>query len=240
MGYHRVFIGRLPRDVTRHEIRKLTRRYGPVEDIHCLSGFAFVEFDYSADARDCVRDLDGVRFAGERLQVEPARLQERAPPREPPRRRSPDIYIPPKRNDYSVTVTGLPESASWQDLKDLMRKVGEVAYADIERPGTGRVEFTCEADVEEAISKFNNSEHEGRTLTVTQNAPKWHDQKAAAPKSALPVRVDEKNGRRSASPSPAREKTARRPTPPPFKSRSRSPSAQRGRRSVTPSPVPFR
>lgn len=33
--------------------------------------------------------------------------------------------------DYRVIVTGLPPSASWQDLKDHMRKAGEPTYTDV-------------------------------------------------------------------------------------------------------------
>lgn len=33
--------------------------------------------------------------------------------------------------EYRVIVTGLPPSASWQDLKDHMRKAGEPTYTDV-------------------------------------------------------------------------------------------------------------
>lgn len=34
-----------------------------------------------------------------------------------------------RRSDYRVLVTGLPKTASWQDLKDHMRKAGDVTFA---------------------------------------------------------------------------------------------------------------
>ena len=34
----------------------------------------------------------------------------------------------PKSSGYRVIVTGLPKSASWQDLKDHFRRVGEVTF----------------------------------------------------------------------------------------------------------------
>ena len=36
-----------------------------------------------------------------------------------------------RRSDFRVLVTGLPKSASWQDLKDHMRKAGDVTFAQV-------------------------------------------------------------------------------------------------------------
>ena len=41
-----------------------------------------------------------------------------------------DKYGPPTRTDYRVVVENLSTRVSWQDLKDLMRKAGDVTYAD--------------------------------------------------------------------------------------------------------------
>ena len=37
----------------------------------------------------------------------------------------------PKSSGYRVIVTGLPKSASWQDLKDHFRRVGEVTFTQV-------------------------------------------------------------------------------------------------------------
>jgi len=42
----------------------------------------------------------------------------------------------PYNTAYRVVVSGLPPTASWQDLKDHMRKGGEVTFAQV---GTARV-----------------------------------------------------------------------------------------------------
>ncbi|KAJ3282936.1 hypothetical protein HK104_010631 [Borealophlyctis nickersoniae] len=149
MMYTRVYIGKLPRDCTEREVQKLAREFGPVRDIRLLSGFAFVEFEDDRDARDCVKSLDGDKFLGERLIVEPAR-QQGAPMRGrdySPRRRGSDHWRrssrspPPRlrsvRTNYRVLVSNLPPRTSWQDLKDLMRKAGEVTYTDMGRDGVG-------------------------------------------------------------------------------------------------------
>lgn len=40
------------------------------------------------------------------------------------------------RGEYRVTVSGLSSRCSWQDLKDFLRRGGEVCYADV-RNGEG-------------------------------------------------------------------------------------------------------
>lgn len=46
-----------------------------------------------------------------------------------------------RRTEFQVIVTGLPPSASWQDLKDHMRDAGDVGYCDVDRKGGGIVEY---------------------------------------------------------------------------------------------------
>lgn len=41
-----------------------------------------------------------------------------------------DKYGPPTRTDYRLIVENLSSRVSWQDLKDLMRRAGEVSYAN--------------------------------------------------------------------------------------------------------------
>jgi RNA recognition motif. (a.k.a. RRM, RBD, or RNP domain) len=36
-----------------------------------------------------------------------------------------------RRTGYRVLITNLPKSASWQDLKDHMRKAGDVTFAQV-------------------------------------------------------------------------------------------------------------
>ena len=62
----RVYFGKLPRDCSESELEKLVEKFGRTRDVRLLQGFAFVEFSDSRDADDCVKDLDGSRFLGER------------------------------------------------------------------------------------------------------------------------------------------------------------------------------
>lgn len=63
-----------------------------------------------------------------------------------------------RRTDYGVVVTNLPRGCSWQDLKDFMRKVGDVVYADVDRYGEGVVEFANRDDMEHAIKSLDDTE----------------------------------------------------------------------------------
>lgn len=42
------------------------------------------------------------------------------------------------RTDYRVIVDKLAYNVSWQDLKDHMRKAGDVVYADVIKDSQGR------------------------------------------------------------------------------------------------------
>ncbi|XP_026406156.1 serine/arginine-rich splicing factor SR34A-like [Papaver somniferum] len=60
-----------------------------------------------------------------------------------------------------VVVCGLPASASWQDLKDHMRKAGDVCFAQVFRKGDGTmglVDYTNYDDMKYAIRKLDDTE----------------------------------------------------------------------------------
>ncbi|KAA3465428.1 serine/arginine-rich splicing factor SR34A-like [Gossypium australe] len=60
-----------------------------------------------------------------------------------------------------VVVRGLPSSASWQDLKDHMRKAGDVCFAEVHQDGDGAmgiVDYINYDDMNYAIRKLDDSE----------------------------------------------------------------------------------
>lgn len=153
----RIYVGNLPDDISEREIEDIFYKFGRIRDIDIKCGrnsngtaYAFVEFDDPRDAEDAVYDRDGYKFCGDRLRVE--FTGERRP-----RKTIGNSGGPPKRTDYRVVVTGLPQSASWQDLKDHMRKAGPVGYANIEH-GIGVVEYENGDDMEWALRKLDRSE----------------------------------------------------------------------------------
>jgi len=74
-----------------------------------------------------------------------------------------------------LTVSGLPLTVGWQDLKDMFRSAGNIIRADIffgadgSPTGTGTVIFETSRDAQNAISMFNGFEYEGRTMEVRED-----------------------------------------------------------------------
>ncbi|TPX71166.1 hypothetical protein SpCBS45565_g01350 [Spizellomyces sp. 'palustris'] len=282
MPYRRVFIGKLPNDVTQREVEKLVTEFGRVTEYRILSGYAFVEFENEQDARDCVKVLDGEKFHHARLIVEPAHTQAD--------RRRRDQYVPTTtrrggRSSHRIIVQNLPNRTSWQDgcvvwrlymgmtqlwaeprmsdvvvpwecrlliylgdlhhtwqngifvfgfhlwglpraavcllsqeflsylaletgtasldLKDLMRKAGEVIYTDVSREGEGIVEFSNLSDMEEAMRMFQDYDYEGQTLSVKEErsgSPQRRSDRSSRRRSVSPRRRSPSPRRRSRSP----------------------------------------
>lgn len=80
---------------------------------------------------------------------------------------------PPQRSGFRVRVAGLPPSASWQDLKDHMRKAGDVGFTDVDRRGGGVVEYATAEGMDRALrelhqSDFSNRFGEGSRISVEE------------------------------------------------------------------------
>ncbi|XP_010556739.1 PREDICTED: serine/arginine-rich-splicing factor SR34 [Tarenaya hassleriana] len=162
-----VYVGNLPGDIREREVEDLFSKYGPVVQIDLKipprpPGYAFVEFEDARDAEDAIHGRDGYDFDGHRLRVELAHGGRRSA------METRSSYSggrggrgPSKRSEYRVIVSGLPSSASWQDLKDHMRKGGDVCFSQVFRDGrgtTGIVDYTSYEDMKYAIKKLDDSE----------------------------------------------------------------------------------
>ncbi|XP_020276279.1 serine/arginine-rich splicing factor SR30-like [Asparagus officinalis] len=164
-----IYVGNLPGDIREREVEDLFYKYGPIIDIDLKipprpPGYAFVEFEDPRDAEDAIIGRDGCNFDGYRLRVELAHGGRG-------RSSSYDRYSSyssgggrggvSRRSDYRVLVTGLPSSASWQDLKDHMRRAGDVCFSQVfrdDRGTTGIVDYTNYDDMKYAIRKLDDSE----------------------------------------------------------------------------------
>ncbi|KAL2941077.1 Serine/arginine-rich splicing factor SR30 [Bienertia sinuspersici] len=149
----------------------LAALFGPIVDIDLKvpprpPGYAFVEFEDERDAEDAVYDRNGYEFDGHvcgwnslmavgdihhqsvTAVTVPAIIEVEHPS-------TPTIEV--------IFVTGLPSSASWQDLKDHMRRAGEVCFSDVykdRRYGgmVGVVDYANYDDMRRAIRKLDDSE----------------------------------------------------------------------------------
>lgn len=66
----------------------------------------------------------------------------------------------------TVIIKNLPSSATWQQLRDKFREVGDVKYAELLGKDVGLVQFSTKWDAERAINLMDRSRWDGRTLDV--------------------------------------------------------------------------
>ncbi|KAF2803326.1 uncharacterized protein BDZ99DRAFT_345707, partial [Mytilinidion resinicola] len=70
---NRLYLGNLPRDVTKHDVERHFQPIGGIFEIRLMNGFGFIEYNHAIDARAAVTTLHGSEFMGERLVVNFAR-----------------------------------------------------------------------------------------------------------------------------------------------------------------------
>ncbi|XP_030547047.1 serine/arginine-rich splicing factor SR30 isoform X2 [Rhodamnia argentea] len=224
-----IYVGNLPGDIRKREIEDLFYKYGPVVDIELKiparpPGYAFVEFEDRRDAEDAIYGRDGYEFDGYRLRVELAHGGQRSPvDRYRGYSGSSSSSSRSRRSDYRVLVTGLPSSASWQDLKDHMRRAGDVCFSEVypDRRGViGIVDYSNYDDMKYAIRKLDDS--------LFRNAF-----------SRAYIRVKEYDSHRNDSRSPSRSPNYSRSRSPSYsyRSRSKSPRSKPSRQSPSVSPA---
>merc|ERR1711990_539755 len=113
-------------------------------------------------------------------------------------------YGAPSKTKWSVEVDNLSSRCSWQDLKDFMRKAGEVCYGaahgDVGK-NKGVVCYDRKEDAERAVDELDGRDINGRSVTL---------------KFVIRDEWENENG-------PSRSRSPRRSrSPPPRRSRSRS------------------
>ncbi|XP_057961706.1 serine/arginine-rich splicing factor SR30-like isoform X2 [Malania oleifera] len=178
-GSRTLYVGNLPGDTREREVEDIFYKYGPIVDIDLKipprpPGYAFVEFEDVRDAEDAIRGRDGYNFDGHRLRVEFAHggrgyssSMDQYSSYSGGRGHSYGSYSDggsrgvSRHSEYRVMVTGLPSSASWQDLKDHMRQAGDVSFSQVFRGRHGVygvVDYTNHEDMKYAIRKLDDSE----------------------------------------------------------------------------------
>ncbi|CAI2352553.1 unnamed protein product [Caenorhabditis sp. 36 PRJEB53466] len=236
----KLFVGNLPSDVREQEVEDIFTKYGRIRNVSIKSSragpaFAFVEFEDNRDAENAIRGRSGYELDGKRITVEFTRG---VGPRGPGGRPMNDSRgfggggRPQKGTGHRVIVEGLPETGSWQDLKDHMREAGDICFADVAKDGTGIVEFVNYDDVKYAVRKLDDTKfrsHKGETAHIRVREDPGR--RSARSRSRSPARRASTSRSRSRDRFPLRESRRRSP------SRSRSPSQSRSR-SASRSPSP--
>ncbi|XP_064809220.1 serine/arginine-rich splicing factor 5-like isoform X2 [Oncorhynchus masou masou] len=241
----RVFIGRLSPHARERDVEKFFKGYGRIREVNLKNGFGFVEFDDHRDADDAVYELNGKELCSERVTIEHARSRRgrgggpgmggggggRFSPRFSSYRQGSgdrrggggggSRYGPPVRTEHRIIVENLSSRISWQDLKDLMRKVGEVTFVDAHRTNKneGVVEFASHSDMKNALDKLDGTDLNGRKLKLSEDRNSRHSRSRS-------------RGSRSYSRSRSRSRSPRSKSP----SRSRSSHRSRSPRSASRTP----
>lgn len=245
----RVFVGGLTYKVRERDLEKFFKKYGRIREISMKNGYAFVEFDDHRDAEDAVYELNGRDLLGERITVERARGTPRGSDMYRDRSRGGgrgygggrrrddtprggagrDKYGPPTRTEYRVIVENLSSRCSWQDLKDFMRKAGEVTYADAHKqaPNEGIVEFASYSDMRTAIDKLDDTELNGRRIRIVEDRGGKRNNRSAS-------RSRSRSRRRSESHSKSRSKSPRNEPANRSRSHSKENNGRSASRSVSP------
>ncbi|RHN48954.1 putative nucleotide-binding alpha-beta plait domain-containing protein [Medicago truncatula] len=267
-----VYVGNLPGDIREREVEDLFMKYGHITHIDLKvpprpPGYAFVEFEDVQDAEDAIRGRDGYDFDGHRLRVEAAhggRGNSSSRDRYSSHSNGRGGRGVSRRSEYRVIVNGLPSSASWQDLKDHMRKAGDVCFSQVFHDGrgtTGIVDYTNYDDMKYAIKKLDDSEFRNafsKSYVRVREYDSRRDSRSpgrgpshSRGRSYSRSRSRSRSHSRSYSPGHSRSKSPkgkssqRSPAKSPAKSVSRSRSRSRSRslsgsRSRSRSPLPLR
>uniref|UniRef100_A0A5B6YW26 Putative Nucleotide-binding, alpha-beta plait n=1 Tax=Davidia involucrata TaxID=16924 RepID=A0A5B6YW26_DAVIN len=230
-----LYVGNLPGDIREREVEDLFYKYGPIAHVDLKipprpPGYAFVEFEEARDAEDAIRGRDGYDFDGHRLRVELAHGGRG-------HSSSIDRYNNhnsgrggrggvSRRSEYRVLVSGLPQSASWQDLKDHMRRAGDVCFSQVFRAGsgtTGIVDYTNYDDMKYAIRKLDDSEFRNAFSRAIVRVKEYDSRKS---RSFSRSRSRSRSHSRGRSYSRSRSRSYSR-----SRSKSKSPKAKSSRRS---------
>ncbi|KAL5791826.1 hypothetical protein ACOSP7_000420 [Xanthoceras sorbifolium] len=236
-----LYVGNLPGDIREREVEDLFYKYGPIAHIDLKipprpPGYAFIEFEEARDAEDAIRGRDGYDFDGHRLRVELAHggrgrsSSDRHSSYSSSRSRGVS-----RRSEYRVLVSGLPSSASWQDLKDHMRRAGDVCFSQVFRDGsgtTGIVDYTNYDDMKHAIKKLNDSEFRNafsRSYVRVREYDHRRDHSRSPSRGRSHSRGRSESRSRSRGRSYSRSRSRSRSKSPKAKSSRRSPARSRSR-----------
>ena len=156
-----VYVGGISAECRERDIESFFNGFGVIKQVNMKKGFAFTVFEDQRDAEDAVKELNGRRLKGERVKLEFAKGERRGSDRD---------RHEAGGTGFKVLVEGISSKTAWQDLKDYMKKAGEVLYckAHHERAGEGVVEFFKKADMEWALDRLDGTELDGKRITVTE------------------------------------------------------------------------
>lgn len=172
---HRLYFGNLDPSISQQELEDECKRFGKVTSVWVARnppGFAFVEYEDLRDAEDCVNSLNDNRLGQQRVKVQFARNKGKNAAPAGGGKGGADAgggsfkTTGGNAHKHRAILKNLPATFSWKELKDEMRRIGDVIYADVDQQGDGVVEFATVDDLEYAVRKLDGSRLDGNIVTV--------------------------------------------------------------------------
>jgi len=170
---HRVYVGNLSWDVAWQDLKDHMRQAGEVNhaEVICESngrskGCGIVEFASAEEAEKAISTLTDTELKGRMIFVREDRETSSG---------SSGGFHGQRSNNCSVYVRNLSFETSWQDLKDHMRKAGNVDQATLltdaqgNSTGSAVVVYQRPQDAVRAIRELQNSELGGRNLSLRED-----------------------------------------------------------------------
>jgi arginine/serine-rich splicing factor 4/5/6 len=168
-----VFVGGVAPRTTERTLDEFFSKYGKIDRIVMKNGFSFVEYENQEDALEAVKNLNGIEIDGNKIRVDSSRRGGGdRPSRDGPQDSSKRISPP---TQYRVLIEGLAPGTAWQDIKDNLRKVGDVVYVDVYNQTDAPfavAEFRTEEELKKAIQTIDNTEIAGRVVTLKEDPEK--------------------------------------------------------------------
>lgn len=185
-GETKLVVFNLPEDVRDRDIEDIFSKFGRLRSVavkpQARGSMAFLEYEDPRDAEDAKERRHGWTFEGERLRVEfskPKRGDSRGGRADSRRRggggdrggRGPTL----RDSWYRLKITNMPASASWQDMKDFLRKGGNgaVKFTEITGSGQGVAGFATKEELDRVIDDLDDAKftaRNGETSHVTIKA----------------------------------------------------------------------
>lgn len=222
-------MGNLPPGYAEQDLKDFFSKVGEIKKLELKQRFCFIEYEDETQAEAAHRELDGVEFGGQVIAVQPhdplVRNKDASASNKPQYNRPlPSDGRGPPRKHFRVCVFNLDENASWRDLKDYGRQIGEVNYSAVfhyQGQKVGIVEYLTIEEMRRALEEIPTLPFLGKSIRVEEDVGQLDRELAAA------------NGygakRRSPPPflsgpySTGGRSRGRYPSPPRFRMRSRSP-----------------
>eukprot|EP00939_MAST-03C_sp_MAST-3C-sp1_P000224 g224.t1 len=164
---NRVFVGNLSWETTWQQLKDHFKKVGGVAHAEVLtrndgksSGAGVVEFASDRDAKRAINTMHDTELDGRMILVREDR-------------KSGDGKT--KATSKRVFVGNLSWDTTWQQLKDLMRKCGNVVHAEVltrrdgKSSGAGVVEFASVRDAQRAIDEMTDIDLGGRPIFVRED-----------------------------------------------------------------------